>query len=492
MADTATDGAVDSYHYDADGHVIEHDTRNGQAVTSQYDALGELVSRQMSGRTPDVVTFDPNFEAWAPSDFASGSADFSSFTYDAAGRMLTADNDAALVHRSYAPNGDLLTDSLSILTWAEDDYSRHVYALTHTYDLDARRVTTHGVDADSIAYDLAGRVTGIQDAAHRWFQYRYDRMGRPDTVLDPNGAQLIRTYDAQDRLIRRLELTPTDTIHDDTLFYDARGKVLHSAGRFEDDYEGYSALGTLWASLRDNTQLGPLLQNDERFQADAMGNVVWHKTVRNGGSGASDSTGSTYAPLTGRLTGQASGSLDTTAFNYTPGGDRKYVSGVSGGGRTESQYYYRADGLLIAVDNRSCAAAVCKAVNGFPPQSLHGAFEDYRYDALGRRVLVRTRKDSVCEGANCESSMMWVVFDGSAIAAEIRGPGADGLAVDTLEAGAGSGPMYGRWSTSTAQRWMSRWKSRASYPIARGAASSMVASVSTACAATAEPLTIPG
>jgi len=174
-----------------------------------------------------------------------------------------------------------------------------------------------------------------------------------------------------------------------------------------------------------------------------MGNVVWHKTVRNGGSGASDSTGSTYAPLTGRLTGQASGSLDTTAFNYTPGGDRKYVSGLSGGGRTESQYYYRADGLLIAVDNRSCAAAVCKAVNGFPPQSLHGAFEDYRYDALGRRVLVRTRKDSVCEGANCESSMMWVVFDGSAIAAEIRGPGADGLAVDTLEGGAGSGPMYG-------------------------------------------------
>ena len=95
------------------------------------------------------------------------------------------------------------------------------------------------------------------------------------------------------------------------------------------------------------------------------------------------------------------------------------------------------------MDNRSCAASVCKPVNGFPPQSLHGAFEDYRYDALGRRVLVRTRKDSVCEGADCESSMMWVVFDGSAIAAEIRGPGADGLAVDTLEAGAGSGAMYG-------------------------------------------------
>jgi RHS repeat-associated protein len=444
VADTATDGVADSYRYDAAGDVIERDTRNGGAVTSQYDALGELVARQMSGLTPDIVTFDPNFDAWAPSDFAGGSNDASSFTYDAAGRMLTADNAAALVHRSYAPNGELLTDSLSIATWTGRDYTRHKFALTHSYDRDARRMATHGVDADSIAYDLAGRVTGIQDAGHRWFLYRYDRMGRPDTVLDPNGARLIRTYDAQDRMTRRLELAPTDTvIHDDTLFYDARGKVLHSWGKTEDDYEGYSALGTLAASLRENTNIGPLLQNDERFGTDAMGNVVWHSVIRNGGSGARDSTVSTYAPLTGRITSQADGPLALTAFNYTAGGDRKYVSGLTGAGRTESQYYYRADGLLIAVDNRSCAASVCKTVGDFPPQSLHGAFEDYRYDALGRRVLVRTRKDSVCEGADCESSMMWVVFDGSAIAAEIRGPGADGLAVDTLEAGAGSGVMYG-------------------------------------------------
>jgi len=332
VADTATDGAVDSYHYDADGHLIEHDTRNGQAVTSQFDALGELIVRQMAGRTPSAVTFDPNFEAWAPSDFAGSTDDFSSFTYDAAGRMLTADNGAALVHRAYAPNGELLADSLSIATWAGGDYTRHVYVLAHSYNLDARRVTTRGTDSDSATYDLAGRVTGIQDRAGRWFRYRYDRMSRPDTVLDPNGAQLIRTYDAQDRLSRRLELAPTDTvIHDDTLFYDARDKVLHVWGVTEDDYEGYTALGTLAASLRDNTQFGPLLQNDERFQTDAMGNVIWHTAVRNGGSGAHDSTGTTYAQLTARLTGQANGTLDTTAFNYTDGGDRKYVSGLRAG-----------------------------------------------------------------------------------------------------------------------------------------------------------------
>ncbi|MGH7649013.1 MAG: hypothetical protein ACREND_12915 [Gemmatimonadaceae bacterium] len=51
-----------------------------------------------------------------------------------------------------------------------------------------------------------------------------------------------------------------------------------------------------------------------------------------------------------------------------------------------------------------------------------GAFEDYYYDALGRRVLVRTLTDSVCGVAPCVNALMEVVFDGDAIAAELREP----------------------------------------------------------------------
>src|SRR6185437_2565857 len=46
-------------------------------------------------------------------------------------------------------------------------------------------------------------------------------------------------------------------------------------------------------------------------------------------------------------------------------------------------------------------------------------------------------------GASCTSSLMWVVWDGSQIAAEIRVPGGDGLSGDSLETGCGCGPMYG-------------------------------------------------
>jgi hypothetical protein len=43
----------------------------------------------------------------------------------------------------------------------------------------------------------------------------------------------------------------SDTVvHGETLSYDARDKVLHAWRRTEDDYEGYSALGTLAESLR--------------------------------------------------------------------------------------------------------------------------------------------------------------------------------------------------------------------------------------------------
>ncbi len=97
----------------------------------------------------------------------------------------------------------------------------------------------------------------------------------------------------------------------------------------------------------------------------------------------------------------------------------------------------RADGLLIAVDNRSCTSGQCIANQFFTP-TLSGAFEDYRYDALGRRVEERTRTDSICTGATCVSSLMRVVFDGNAIAAEIRGPG---RAVPfTLPTGTGTAP----------------------------------------------------
>src|SRR6185437_7285537 len=73
----------------------------------------------------------------------------------------------------------------------------------------------------------------------------------------------------------------------------------------------------------------------------------------------------------------------------------------------DARYYYRGDGLLAAVDHRVCSFQSLETRCLQDSVRLAGAFEDYRYDALGRRVMVRTRTENVCEGSTCHSALMW-------------------------------------------------------------------------------------
>jgi RHS repeat-associated protein len=64
-----------------------------------------------------------------------------------------------------------------------------------------------------------------------------------------------------------------------------------------------------------------------------------------------------------------------------------------------------------------------------------GAYEEYWYDALGRRVLVRRRTDALCTGsADCASTIERLVWDGDQILYELRAPGGDTLTTTQLNA----------------------------------------------------------
>lgn len=58
-------------------------------------------------------------------------------------------------------------------------------------------------------------------------------------------------------------------------------------------------------------------------------------------------------------------------------------------------YYYRGDGKLAALDKRTCLfqVGVCLQLSTEVSYDERSTFEEYRYDALGRRVWVRTRQD---------------------------------------------------------------------------------------------------
>jgi RHS repeat-associated protein len=78
-------------------------------------------------------------------------------------------------------------------------------------------------------------------------------------------------------------------------------------------------------------------------------------------------------------------------------------------------------------------------------------FEEYYYDALGRRVLVRSRRTASCstEITECGSYVARTVWDGDQVVFEIRTPGGTGTASTTMESDNGvysgyDGNKYGQ------------------------------------------------
>jgi RHS repeat-associated protein len=72
---------------------------------------------------------------------------------------------------------------------------------------------------------------------------------------------------------------------------------------------------------------------------------------------------------------------------------------------------------------------------------------EYRYDVLGRRVLVRTTRDGVCVGGgtdvDCTSGIERFVYAGDNVLWEMRGPGSSNATTADLDKAIGSGQEYG-------------------------------------------------
>jgi RHS repeat-associated protein len=103
--------------------------------------------------------------------------------------------------------------------------------------------------------------------------------------------------------------------------------------------------------------------------------------------------------------------------------------------RTLSRSFFSADHRLT-VHQRYSGAEVSGG-------NSEGVYEEYRYDELGRRVLVRSRRDGLCSGHTaCHGAITRYVWDGDAILFELRADGANN--VGGLELTSGSAPYYGR------------------------------------------------
>lgn len=470
VAEIAPDLAVDSTDYDPAGNVVSAVTRRTDPTTGArvtiamaYDALNRLTTRTLPA--VNYAARPTHFTITTPWPVLNYPAltlpgDTQTFTYDSVGRMLRADNSDAKVKRSYYANGMLKTDSLWIQTVGRDDWSKHIYGLRRNYDFDGRLTRLDvpkqlGLTADtSVAYGYDAQTGAVQTLTAlqaSGYTFGYDFLGQLASVSYPGGYSQVRHYDADGRLssdtIRNdgaavYPRMPTALARATTLRYDARNKLIFSGDgvRFRDTLvTSYSGLGNLKRSLwlqygcdRCDLPLDNTHAVREGHTQDALGNHMLDSVSDQGqtpnggfyGSGTHYDT-SAYEVNTGRLLTVSPAYGPRRTYSYDAAGNEEFNWAMDPAKTsTERASFYAADGTLRMIDSR--LAANSQAVRG---ETQQYTVEDYRYDALGRRVWVRARRkcDDWAMGRfqaiQCRTGLVRrTVWDGDQELAEIQMP----------------------------------------------------------------------
>ena len=449
VTETTPDGASTYDIYDPAGNVMRHQGRRATLVYNSYDLLNRLTRRQ----SPNVFYADTTIPVYRFPRYRLGSSgylipgDTATFTYDNVGNMLTANNGAAHISRSYNANGTLAVDTMRTRTWdgAPGDFNQHVYVNTYTYDLAGRRTSlTFPVvvgGTQQYTYDgITGNLGSVIDVLGNRFAYSYDAAGRMDSLEYP-GKIFERSYfNAVGELWRRREVAynafiGTDSgfasngaIHDDTLTYDARGKIITANVILQRIVNSYSGLGAMTSSyMRDSTAPAGVYITEEAYEQDALGNNYFSFDRFPGtllSIPAPEYKKFFYQPASGRQVKTMAGTqasqiiamADTSL--YDPSGNTEYYARVtpvlatSATSTFQRSYYDGLDKLAVAEKFSSDST------------SPDGGFEEYRYDALGRRVLRRWRGYWACANP-CYNAIERTVWDGNQILVELRHDGSD-------------------------------------------------------------------
>jgi RHS repeat-associated protein len=429
-------GFMDTSTYDPAGNRTAWTTRRKLVVTSSYDALNRL-----SQKITPAVTYPPGSNTgtpqgtwtfpWGPYQNSTGgytiAADTANFTYDPAGHLLTAQNSNAQVHRQYYLDGSIKLDTLIIRSYVGTNWSLHLYGLGYNYDLDGRRIKlarpsqfTGGPTTDTTYYKydaLTGQLDSLTDFYADTFAYTYDDASRMSTLKYPGGITDTYTYDGDSRLSTRLEASSTLTLHNDRYTYDWRDKQKQVTTLMDTTYFLYSAMGNLvWSHNSPDTLQA---KDVEIGLPDALGNhsVRNYQSTRIGAQ-TTDNYAYTYQAKTSRLL-SATGSGYTESAVYDTAGDRESYISSNSTFYDEQVSYYAADNQLRALDHRRCNTPGGGGTCG----GLGGTFEEYRYDALGRRILVRSNRLNLCGGQTCRSEIKAIIWDGSQDIYELRADG---------------------------------------------------------------------
>jgi RHS repeat-associated protein len=274
------------------------------------------------------------------------------YTYDAAGRMLTT------------------KDALGRVT-------------TYAYDLNGRRISTTDANlhVTQYAYDPRGRLTTVTFPDNTAVHYTYDLANNQLTMTDQAGEVTTRSYDVAGRLS-----SVADALQQSTSFaYDANNNLLQIT-----DAAGHATSFGYDNVNRQTSRTLPLGMTETRAY-DPAGNLATRTDF------AGRTTTFAYDALN-RLVTKTPQNQPAVTFTYTPTGKRASMVDSSG---TTSYSYDNRDRLLSKVTPEGTLTYTYDAagnVKTIVSSNASGASMSYSYDALNR-LATATDNRLLAQGA---------------------------------------------------------------------------------------------
>lgn len=185
-----TKGARSEYSYDPRGLLSESRNAAGDSIHYRHDPNGNLAEIAYDDGTSVKLTYDAR-NRLTGRVYPDNTRD--TFTYDAAGNLLTASN--AHVRYTYG------YDASNRLISARD--SRFPEPIRYGYDKSGRRqrmVDPQGA-ATSWTYRSTGELSSIRVPGGQLIQFTYDGAGRRQKATFPNQTEANYTYDAAGRTL---------------------------------------------------------------------------------------------------------------------------------------------------------------------------------------------------------------------------------------------------------------------------------------------------
>ncbi|HUQ46608.1 MAG TPA: hypothetical protein VM053_00030 [Gemmatimonadaceae bacterium] len=357
--------------------------------------------------------------------------------------MTTAGNLYARVRRTYYPSGAMESDTTVIGNFLNPRLDAAKRGQSYSYDPAGRRLSmAWGMGPSTYSYTDFGALSSITNGSNT-YRYTYTLQGQVDSLLLGTGVRERRTWDDDGRVLSRIRVSDSVAlIVSDSLRYDKADHIIRAwqqAYNFAADSTriSYDGLGAVLAREQGN-QFGT---NVEEFRNDAFGSVTWKRNRRSAGLVNTAPYVLSYNPtgslgawntIVSAIPGQ-SDTYDNLAQTFKSGRMitqdqviRPWYTGIPLQ-ELAGRYYYGADDKLRVVQRYSWRNSGVS----------DGTWEEYWYDALGRRVLTRVKRQGsttstagntgpLCYGASiCTSFTERVWWDGDQSLVEERVPAAE-------------------------------------------------------------------